>query len=53
MFGMRRIIALEGVQMTGAADIAITPLEQAFIVPGVRRMTGNAAVFPVPHQMIV
>lgn len=43
----------KGIFVAGAADIALFAFEQPLVIAGVGRMTGNAAVIFIPHQMIV
>ena len=53
MLGLGSIVPLEGVQMTGAANIAFPPLEQTLVIAGVGRMAGGTTILSVSDQMVV
>lgn len=53
MTELRRLIALEGRFMAGAADMALLPLQQPGVIAGMGGMTSHTAIITVTNQMIM
>jgi hypothetical protein len=53
VFVLACIVPLESIQVTGAANEALPPLEQPLVIAGMGGVAGSAAIFPESHQMVV